>query len=519
MFEENRRTKLLTLALSCLALFIVLLDMTIVNNALPSIQRQLNTSLSGLQWIIDAYTLVFASLLLTTGSLSDRQGRKRWFLVGVVVFTAGSALCGLAPNIGVLVAARALQAVGGAALSPASLSLLTNAFPDPRERAQAIGIWAGVSGLSLSAGPLIGGALVDGPGWRWVFFVNLPVGVVAFIGALRFVRESVNPRPRRLDLAGQLLGVGTLAALVYALIEGGSHGWTSAPILTMFTLTALGLAAFLLVEARKEEPMIELRFFRSAAFSGTNLIAFLTFFSLIGFTFFNTLYFQEIRGYSAFEAGLLGLPATLAIVVMAPLAGRLAGARGPGLPIAVGTAMAGSALLLLLGLRLDTAYSSIWWIFALFGGGLGLVFAPTAASAARSGSPCSAPSSAAASAARSHPRSAPAPAASTAASRRSPRPSAASSARRSSPASMPATCWPSARCWPSPSWPPSAPARRPPRPSPRPRWRRATAAADPSHGSRARARPGRVVHSCVAALVRAGGECQTGGGLERRDRR
>jgi EmrB/QacA subfamily drug resistance transporter len=381
MFRENRRTKLLTLALSCLALFIVLLDMTIVNNALPSIQRHLNASLSGLQWIIDAYTLVFASLLLTTGSLSDRQGRKRWFLIGLAVFTAGSALCGVAPNTGMLVAARALQAVGGAALSPASLSLLTSVFPEPRERAQAIGIWAGVSGLSLSAGPLIGGALVDGPGWRWVFFVNLPVGLVAFVGALRFVRESVNPQPRRLDLAGQLLGIGTLATLVYALIEGGSHGWTSGLILAMFTLAALGLVAFLLVEARQREPMIELRFFRSAAFSGTNLIAFLTFFSLIGFTFFNTLYFQEIRGYSAFHAGLLGLPATLAIVVMAPLAGRLAGARGPGLPIAIGTAMAGSALLLLLGLRLDTAYGSIWWVFALFGGGLGLVFAPTAASA------------------------------------------------------------------------------------------------------------------------------------------
>jgi EmrB/QacA subfamily drug resistance transporter len=381
MFKENRRTKLLTLALSCLALFIVLLDMTIVNNALPSIQRHLNASLSGLQWIIDAYTLVFASLLLTTGSLSDRQGRKRWFLIGLAVFTTGSALCGVAPNTGMLVAARALQAAGGAALSPASLSLLTSAFPDPRERAQAIGIWSGISGLSLSAGPLVGGALVDGPGWRWVFFVNLPVGVVAFLGALRFVRESVNPTPRRLDLAGQLLGIGTLATLVYALIEGGSHGWTSPLILTMFALAALGLASFLLVEARRREPMVELHFFRSAAFSGTNVIAFLTFFSLIGFTFFNTLYFQEIRGYSAFAAGLLGLPVTLAIVVMAPLAGRLAGARGPGLPIAAGTAMAGTAVLLLLGLQLDTPYGSIWWILVLFGAGLGLVFAPTAASA------------------------------------------------------------------------------------------------------------------------------------------
>jgi EmrB/QacA subfamily drug resistance transporter len=378
MFKENRRTKLLTLALSCLGLFMVLLDVTIVNNALPSIQRHLGASLSGLQWIIDAYTLVFASLLLTTGALSDRQGRKRWFLIGLAVFTAGSALCGMAPNLGVLVAARALQAVGGAALSPASLSLLTSAFPDPRERAQAIGLWSGVSGLSLSAGPLIGGALVDGPGWRWVFFVNLPVGVLAFLAALRFVRESVNPRPRRLDPAGQLLGIATLATLVYALIEGGAKGWTSGPILGMFALAALGLAVFLLVEARAREPMIELRLFRTPSFAGANLIAFLTFFALLGFTFFNTLYFQEIRGYSAFGAGLLGLPATLAIVVMAPLAGRLAGVRGPGLPIAFGTAMAGSALLLLRGLQVATHYASIWWIFALFGAGLGLILAPLA---------------------------------------------------------------------------------------------------------------------------------------------
>ncbi|HKE99979.1 MAG TPA: MFS transporter [Actinomycetes bacterium] len=376
MFKENRRTKLLTLALSCFGLFMVLLDVTIVNNALPSIQTHLGASLSGLQWIIDAYTLVFASLLLTTGSLSDRQGRKRWFLIGLAVFTGGSALCGLAPNLGVLVASRALQAVGGAALLPASLSLLTSAFPDPRERAQAIGLWSGVSGLSLTAGPLIGGALVDGPGWRWVFFVNLPVGVAAFAATLRFVQESVNPRPRRLDVPGQLLAIGTLASLVYALIEGGSKGWTSPLILSMFTASALGLAAFLVVETRQPEPMIELRFFRSAPFSGTNLVAFLTFFSLLGFTFFNTLYFQEIRGYSAFHTGLLGLPATIAVVVVAPLAGRLAGARGAGLPIVVGTAMAGVALLLLTGLRVDTDYTSIWWIFGLFGAGLGLILAP-----------------------------------------------------------------------------------------------------------------------------------------------
>jgi EmrB/QacA subfamily drug resistance transporter len=381
MFQDNRRTKLVTLGLSCLGLFMVLLDMTIVNNALPAIQRNLGTSVSGLQWVIDAYTLVFASLLLTTGALSDRQGRKRWFLIGLAVFTVGSALCGLAPNLGALVAARALQAVGGAALSPASLSLLTSAFPDPRERAQAIGLWSGVSGLSLAAGPLIGGALVDGPGWRWVFFVNLPVGVAALLAALRFVRESVNPHPRRPDLAGQLLGIGTLAALVYGLIEGDSRGWTSGPILTVFALAAVGLAALLVVEARRREPMIELRFFRSASFSGTNLIAFLTFFALLGFTFFNTLYFQEIRGYSAFRAGLLGLPATLAVAGVAPFAGRLAGSRGAGLPITLGTAMAGGAMLLLLGLQVGTAYSSIWWIFALFGAGLGLIIAPLAAAA------------------------------------------------------------------------------------------------------------------------------------------
>ena len=381
MFKENRRTKLITLTLSCFGLFMVLLDVTIVNNALPAIQRSLDTSLSGLQWIIDAYTLVFATLLLTAGALADRQGRKRWFMIGLAVFTIGSALCGLAPNQGVLVASRALQAAGGAALSPASLALLTGAFPEPRERAQAIGIWSGISGLSLAAGPLIGGALVDGPGWRWVFFVNLPVGVIAFLAAARFLVESVNPHPRRLDLAGQALAIATLGSLVYGLIEGGAKGWTSPLILSMFAVAAVSLAGLLLVERLRPQPMIELRFFRSPPFSGTNLVAFLTFFALLGFTFFNTLYFQEIRGYSAFGAGLLSLPATLAIVVVAPLAGRFAAARGPGLPIAMGTALAGAGMLSLVGLGIATPYSHIWWSIALFGIGLGLVTPPMAAAA------------------------------------------------------------------------------------------------------------------------------------------
>jgi EmrB/QacA subfamily drug resistance transporter len=381
VFTTDRRTKLLTLLLSCFALFMVLLDVTIVNNALPSIQRQLHASLSGLQWVVDAYTLVFASLLLSAGALGDRTGRKRVFLAGLTVFVGGSALCGAAPNLGVLIGARALQAVGGACLSPTSLALLTNAFPDPRERAQAIGIWSGISGISLTAGPLIGGTLVDGPGWRWVFYVNLPVGVLAFLAASRFLAESAHPNPRRLDPPGQVLSIVALGSLVYALIEGGAKGWTSPLIVAMFAVAAAGLVALLLVESRREQPMIELRFFRSRSFAGTNLIAFLTFFALFGFTFFNTLYFQEIRGYSAFRAGLLVLPSSLAIVAMAPLAGRIAGARGPGLPIAAGTVLAATAFLTLLRLRLDSPYGDIWWSFALFGAGLGLSLAPMATAA------------------------------------------------------------------------------------------------------------------------------------------
>ena len=240
MFAVDRRTKLLTLGAMCFALFMAMLDNTVVNVALPSIQRHLGSGVSGLQWIIDAYTLVFASLMLTGGTLGDIFGRKRFFLIGLSVFTAGSLLCGLAPSLAVLIAGRAVQGLGAAALLPGTLSILTNTFHDPRERAQAIGIWAGVSGLALALGPLVGGALVDRFGWQSVFFLNVPIGIVALVVALLAVRESRSPEGRRLDLPGQALAIVALGSLTYALIEANNYGWTSPTILGLFVTAAAG---------------------------------------------------------------------------------------------------------------------------------------------------------------------------------------------------------------------------------------------------------------------------------------
>ncbi len=228
MFAVDRRTKILTLGAMCFALFMAMLDNTVVNVALPSIQLHFGSGVSGLQWIIDAYTLVFAAFMLTGGTLGDLYGRKRLFLIGLTVFTGGSLIAGLAPSLNVLIAGRAIQGLGAAALLPGTLSILTQAFPDPKERAQAIGIWAGVSGMALAAGPIVGGALVDSLGWQSVFFLNIPIGIAAFIVARRVVHESRNPEGRHLDLPGQALAIIGLGALTYALIEANSYGWTSA---------------------------------------------------------------------------------------------------------------------------------------------------------------------------------------------------------------------------------------------------------------------------------------------------
>ena len=381
VFAENRRVKLLTLGACCFGLFMVMLDNTIVNVALPSIQRELGASVMSLQLVVDAYILVFASLLLTAGALGDRYGRKRVFQIGLVVFTIASALCGLATSEEMLIASRALQAVGGSALLPSTLALITATFPDRREQAQAIGLWSGVSAMALVAGPLLGGLLTDTLGWRSVFYVNVPVGAIALLVAGRVITESRNPAGRRLDLAGQVLAILTLGSLTFALIEGNAHGWTSPPILALLAIAVVGLPAFLLVERRSPNPMLALGFFRDPCFSSANAIALLVGFALLGFVFFNTLYFQTVQGYSPLQAGLRYAPSTLVIVVVAPIAGRLASRYGYWVPVTAGTTLAGAALLLLTRSEAGTPYLELLGPLLLLGLGLGLTISPITAAA------------------------------------------------------------------------------------------------------------------------------------------
>jgi EmrB/QacA subfamily drug resistance transporter len=379
VFGTDGKVKLLTLGACCFGLFMVMLDNTVVNVALPSIQRELDAGVSGLQLVLDAYILVFATLLLTAGSLGDRFGRRRVFRTGLVVFVASSALCGLAPTLAALVGGRALQAVGGAALLPSSLAILTATFPDPRERVQAIGLWSGVSAMALAAGPVVGGLLTDGLGWRWVFYVNLPVGVAAFLVAGRVMAESRNPAARRLDLPGLLLGGLGLGGVTLGLIEGNQRGWGSPVIVCLLAAGAACLAAFVVVESRRRQPMLSLRLFRDAAFSTANMVVLLAGFALLGFVFFNTLYFQAVQGWSPLQAGLRTLPNTLAVVVTAPLAGRLASRFGYRVPVVAGLLLAAAALWSLTGIQVGSSYAGLWWKLAMLGAGLGLSISPATA--------------------------------------------------------------------------------------------------------------------------------------------
>ncbi|NJC73321.1 MFS transporter [Planosporangium thailandense] len=367
---------MLVLAICCMSLLIVSLDNTIVNVALPSIRRDLHAPTSGLQWIIDAYTLVLASLLILAGATGDRIGRRRTFQTGLVVFTLGSLLCSLAPSLGWLVAARMVQAVGGSMLNPVAMSIITNTFTDPKERARAIGVWGAVFGISMALGPVVGGTLVAALAWRSIFWINIPVGVAALVLTARFVPESRAEHVRRVDPVGQVLVLTVLASLTYAIIEGPNAGWSSTEILGFFGLAAVALAGLLGYEARRAEPLLDLRFFRSAPFSGATVIAVCGFGALGGFLFLNTLYLQEVRGLSALHAGLYTLPMAATVVVFAPLSGRLVGRRGPRLPLLIaGVAIVAS----ILPFTRLSPHTPVGWLFVTylgFGLGFGTVNAP-----------------------------------------------------------------------------------------------------------------------------------------------
>ncbi|MBV9335346.1 MAG: MFS transporter [Solirubrobacterales bacterium] len=364
------------LGICCFSLLIVGLDTTIVNVALPSIRDELHASVSGLQWVIDAYTLVLASLLMLAGSTADRIGRKRIFRAGLVVFSLGSLLCGLAPSLGTLIAARVLQAVGGSMLNPVAMSIIRNVFDDPRERAQAIGAWGAVFGLSMALGPVVGGALVDSVGWRSVFFVNVPIGVIAFVLTTMYVPRSRADRPRRLDPVGQLLVILALASLTYAIIDAPRAGWASAGTLGLFALAVICFAALVFYELRRREPLIEMRFFRSAPFSGASTIAVCAFAATGGFLFLNTLYLQGVRHLSPFHAGLYLLPMAGMVLVFAPISGWLVSRRGARPSLVIAGAALTVASLMLTRLAPHTPAAYLLAAYFLFGLGSGLINPP-----------------------------------------------------------------------------------------------------------------------------------------------
>ncbi|MEU4094110.1 MFS transporter [Streptomyces sp. NPDC026673] len=376
MPELSRRRRLLVLAICCMSLLIVSLDNTILNVALPAMRRDLDTSISGLQWTIDAYTLVLASLLMLSGSTADRIGRRRIFRTGLVIFTVASGLCSIAPSLEWLVVFRMLQAIGGSMLNPVAMSIITNVFTDPRERARAIGAWGGVVGISMAAGPIIGGALVESVGWRSVFWINLPIGLLALVLTALYVPESRAPRARRIDPIGQLLVIALLGSVTYAIIEAPAAGWGSPIIVGCLVLALCSAVGLIAYERRRKEPLIDPRFFRSAPFSGATVIAVSAFAALAGFLFLNTLYLQDQRGMSALDAGLHLLPMAAMALVCAPLSGRIVGSHGPRLPLLLAGAATTASGVMFAALDATSSDAKLFTAYVLFGIGFGFVNAP-----------------------------------------------------------------------------------------------------------------------------------------------
>ena len=372
----SRRRRWLVLAICCTSIFVVVMDISIVNVALPAIGRELHATESGLQWTVDAYTLVLASFLVLAGATADRVGRRRIFQVGLAAFGLGSLLCSLAPGIGWLIAARAVQAAGGTMLNPVAMAITASTFPEPAERARAIGVFGSVSGLSLALGPILGGALVDGFGWRAIFWVNVPVVAVAIGCTALFVPESRAARARRFDPVGQFLVVLVLGSVVYAIIESSRLGWTSPVILGLLAAAVLGTLGILGYEPRRADPLLELRLFRSVPFSAAIVMALCALCAFGAFLFVTTQYLQDVRGLSALATGLALLPVGVLVVLLSPRTGRLTGTRGPRRPLLVsGTALTlGGAASLWLGPA--TPLPAVLAVYLLFGVFLGTVNPP-----------------------------------------------------------------------------------------------------------------------------------------------
>jgi len=366
------RRRRLILVVMCAGLFLVQLDVSIVNVALPSIRAELQPSAAGLQWVVDGYAIALASLMLAGGTMGDLYGHRRVVLAGLALFGVASAAASAAPTSGVLVAARVAQGVGAALLLPGTLAIITHAFPQPRERARAIGVWAAVAGLSLPAGPVAGGLLVARPGWRWVFLINLPIVAAAAVLTARVVRESAEPRGRRLDVAGIALGSTALAATTFALIDA---------VPTAAVVAALAAAAFVAVERRRADPMLPLALFRRRRFTIANGVAAAMNLGSLGCIYVLTLFLQVVQDRTPLEAGLAVIPLFAPVAALAPVSGRLTGRFGPRGPMLAGLLVAAAGLALLARAGATTPYAEIVPAFLLWGSGLGLLTSAVVAAA------------------------------------------------------------------------------------------------------------------------------------------
>jgi MFS transporter, DHA2 family, methylenomycin A resistance protein len=369
----KERSRNLTLFAACLGFAVVQLDVSVVNVAIKPIGEELGGGVDGLQWVVSAYTIAFAALILTAGSLGDRIGAKRVFVAGFLLFTIASALCGVAPSLATLIAARAGQGVGAAVLVPCSLTLLNHTFSDPDDRARAVGLWAAGASVALAGGPLIGGLLIASLGWRAIFFINAPIGVVGILTTLRFAPETTRQEDESVDVPGQLAAVIALASLAGATIEGGSRGFADPAVLTGFAVSIAAGAAFLRIESRRRAPMLPLGLFRSPTFSAATAIGLLVNIVFYGLIFVLSLYFQRLEGYSAIETGLAFVPTTAAVMAGNLLAGRAAARFGPRAVLGVGALLMIAGLVALLGIGSGSSYASLAVQLAAIGFGLGLI--------------------------------------------------------------------------------------------------------------------------------------------------